>query len=337
MYTRSLALLPLALTACVSTYASKGPLAFEDVRYTNPDGLAWPERRQSLPELAKKHGMAEAPTVTYVDLNPSAEKTLVFIHGLGSYLKFWRYQLSHFAGLGYRVIAADMVGYGKSDKPADFPYTMPAMADAYAELLSARGVETFTLVGHSMGGQTALSFAIARPGQARGLVLVSPAGFEKFSRRDRLWFTKVFSTALVKSVDEEGLWSSIRYNNFSRWRSDYAWLVEERARVRATSEFDAYAYANVRSVQGLLETDYTRDNLDRIRAVTLIAFGHEDRLIPNRFMHGGPTEAIMAYGAERIDGAQLEGFDGCGHTLQIDCADAFNARLEAFLQEVLPL
>lgn len=334
-WTPTLLLTPvLALAACVPTFSGQGPLAFEDVPYNAPSGEVWPERTLALPKLAETHGMAAAPVITYVDLNPTGTRTLVFIHGLGSYLKFWRHQLNHFAALGYRVIAADMVGFGKSDKPADFPYTMPAMADAYAELLAARGIGDFALVGHSMGGQTALAYAIARPGAARALALVSPAGFEKFSRRDRLWFTQIFSSALVKSVDEEGLWSSIRYNNFSRWRPEYAWLIEERARVRLTADFDAYAYANVRSVHGLLETDYIRDNLHRIQAPTLIAFGHEDRLIPNRFMHGGPTSAIMSYGAANIAEARLEGFEGCGHTLQIDCADGLNARLAGFLQDV---
>lgn len=320
--------------SCASGYTASGPLSFEEVPYTATDGRVWPERKVKLKKVRAAFGMAQAPVITYVDLNPEADKALVFIHGLGSYLKFWRYQLDHFAAQGYRVIAADMVGFGKSDKPADFPWTMSAMAEVYRELLEAISVDGFVLVGHSMGGHTALAYAIAYPGTARGLVLVSPAGFERFSPRDRLWFKKVFTTTLVKSVDEEGLWNSVRYNNFSRWSPDYEWLIEERARVRLARDFDAYAYANVRSVYGLLETDYTRDNLGRIEAPTLIVFGHEDRLIPNRFMHGGSTEDIMRFGAEGIDRAELIGLHGCGHTVQIDCSGPVNEALSRWLGEL---
>ena len=321
----------VAATSCGPHYQAKGPMRFEEVPYTSEDGRPWPERKATLLGVAQQFGLARPPVVTYVDLNPSAEKTLVFIHGLGSSLKFWRHQLDHFAERGFRVLAADMIGYGKSDKPADFPYTMPAMAEVYRELLGQLEVNEFVLIGHSMGGQTAMAYAIAHPEEVKTMVLVSPAGFERFSPRDRRWFTSVFTTTLVKAASEDDLYGSIRYNNFSRWQDRDAWLIEERARVALTPEFDAYAYANVRSVHGLLETDYIRSNLGRIRARTLIAYGTDDRLIPNRFMHGGTTGEIMEFGAAGIEGAEVARFPGCGHTLQIDCETALNGALERFL------
>jgi pimeloyl-ACP methyl ester carboxylesterase len=333
MYRIAAIVLASALSGCASGYMAQGPLPFDEVPYTSPSGEPWPEKQMTLDGVQALFRMQTAPTVTYVELNPSAPRTLVFVHGLGSYLKFWRHQLSAFAEKGYRVIAADMIGYGKSDKPADFPYTMPAMAEVYREILREKGIEDFVLVGHSMGGQTALAYAIDHPGEAEALALVSPAGFEKFSPRDRRWFRSVFTTTLVKAVDEEGLYGSIRYNNFMNWEAEDAWLIEERARVALTPEFDAYAYANVRSVRGLLQTDFTRENLDRIEAPTLIVYGTGDRLIPNRFMHGGPTRDVMVYGAEHIEDAQLVELEGCGHTLQMDCEARFNEVLDAFLAD----
>jgi pimeloyl-ACP methyl ester carboxylesterase len=331
----SLLSLGLVLTACGQmqpTYADRDTLQFADVPYTRVDGTAWPVQRVSLAAINARFGLPGDTAISYVELNPKAEQTVVFVHGLGSNLKFWRYQIDAFAKAGYRVIAADMLGYGKSSKPAGFSYSMPDMAEVLHALLLAREVKKPILVGHSMGGQVAMSLAIARPEFAKKLVLTSPAGFEKFSAREKAWFARVFSVAFVKSADETAIWGTVRRANFYRWRTDYRWLVEERVRVRGADEFDAYAYANVRSVRGLLDTEYTRENVKRITTPTLIIFGTQDRLIPNRFMHGGSTRDVMQFGARRIKDSTLVELERCGHTVQMDCHTEYTAAVLDFIR-----
>jgi pimeloyl-ACP methyl ester carboxylesterase len=326
-----LALAGLA-TGCAASYAARAPLSFQDFEYASPEGRPWPLARLALEETAARYQLARAPEVAYVELNPEGERTLVFIHGLGSYLKFWRYQLDTFAAQGYRVLAVDLPGYGKSDKPGTFPYTMEAMGDVVRELVRKTGARRPVLVGHSMGGQTALSYAIRYPEELSALVLTSPAGFEHFSRREKAWFKRVFSTTLVKSTPEYGVWGSVRQNNFERWRPELEWLIEERMRVVKSPEFDAYAYANVRTVEGLTKNDFVRESLDRVAVPTLIIFGEDDRLIPNPFLHGGEARDIMAYGHANIRGSKLVGLAGCGHTVQMDCPQEYNEQVLAFLQ-----
>jgi pimeloyl-ACP methyl ester carboxylesterase len=329
------ALLSLGLSACIQAHAGSPPLEFKDLKYTSAKDADWPGGALALPEVAKVYGLATVPEVAYVELNPGGKETVVFIHGLGSYLKFWRYQLDAFAEAGYHVIALDMVGYGKSSKPSTFPYTMEAMADVVRELKNSLGVDKPILVGHSMGGQTALSYAIRYPDELKALVLTSPAGFEKFSRREKEWFSAAFSVAFVKSTPEEGIWGSVRKGNFYRWRDELNWLIEERVRLSTAKEFDAYAYAQVKSVHGLTHTEFTRASLDKITAPTIIVFGHQDRLIPNPFLHGGPTAEIMAYGHQGIKGSQLVGLERCGHTVQADCPSEYNEAVLGFLKRRL--
>ncbi|HZI05693.1 MAG TPA: alpha/beta hydrolase, partial [Archangium sp.] len=204
MKTRALGLLALVAlsTGCATSYKARPPLSFQDFDYSSLDGKPWPLQRAALPETAATHRLASVPEVAYVELNPEGARTVLFIHGLGSYLKFWRYQLDAFAAQGYRVIAVDLPGYGKSDKPASFPYTMEAMGDAVHEFAQKLGVRQPILVGHSMGGQTSLSYALRYPEDVKAIVLTSPAGFEKFSAREKAWFKRSFSTALIKSSPE---------------------------------------------------------------------------------------------------------------------------------------
>ena len=319
-------------TACAASHASKPALQYSELSYESPKGEAWPEHYLKVPKTTAQYGLRDDTSVCYVELNPSSKTTLVFLHGLGSYLKFWRYQLDDFAAKGYRVVAIDMIGYGKSDKPGSFPYSTEAMANVVHEVLKALSVEDPVLVGHSMGGQVALSYAIRYPTDLKGLVLTAPAGFEKFSDKEKAWFNSVFSTALIKGSSEQVIWRSIRRNNFFRWKSDYEWLIEERVRTAKTADFDRYAYANVKSVQGLANNDFVRNNLDKVSVPTLIIHGDKDRLIPNPYMHPGTNP--FADGHAKIRGSSLVTLEDCGHTVQMDCSAAYNEKVKSFLEDV---
>jgi pimeloyl-ACP methyl ester carboxylesterase len=321
-------------TACMTTYSAAPPLEFEDLPYESIDGRPWPLKEISLPGIAQKYSLPREPSLVYVELNPEGQNTLIFLHGLGSYLKFWRYQLDQFADDGFRVLAFDMLGYGKSDKPGTFPYTTEAMAEVVQEALFQLDIERPVIVGHSMGGQVAMSFAISHPDSLAALVLTAPAGFEHFSPKEVAWFDSVFSKSLIKGANEENIWASVRRNNFARWKKEDEWLIEERVRLAGGRDFDAYATANVKSVHGLARNSFVRENLAHIRVPTLIVYGTFDRLIPNPFLHGGDTAKLMKEGGSKIDGAELVELERCGHMVQMDCPNEYNRAVLTFLSDV---
>jgi pimeloyl-ACP methyl ester carboxylesterase len=329
-------LLLLALLAsCGPRYAARPPLPFERFPYVSLRGEPWPEKTLVVETAAVQLGLARAPRLTYVELNPDAPRSVLLIHGLGSYLKFWRHQIDELAGKGYRVVALDLPGYGKSEKPGTFPYTMEAFALVVSDVIAQLGLERPVVFGHSMGGHIAMTLALLQPDSVGGLVLTSPAGFEKFSPRERAWFEAVVRSELFIAATEEDIWNSVRAANFARWRDELEWLVEERVRVRRTPAFPAYAWANVLSVRGLTRTELTRQNLGAIAVPTIILYGSDDQLIPNPFMHGGRTRAIMEHG-RAIPGARLVELRGCGHTVQLDCPVEYNAAVAAFLGTTAP-
>lgn len=321
---------------CVKRYGDATALKFDDLPYESVDGKAWPLKSVTLEGAAARHKLSKAPKLSYVELNESGAQTVVFLHGLGSYLKFWRAQLDATAALGYRVIAIDQLGFGKSEKPAQFPYTTESFAENVDELLTILKIDRAVLVGHSMGGQTALATAIRFPERVTALVLTSPAGFETFTRREQKWFKNVYSRTLVKDADEEAIWGAIRFQNFQHWSSEHEWLVEERVRLAKNDTFDQYAYAQVRSVEGLAKNDFVRESLNLVKAPTVIVFGTADRLIPNAFLHGGFTKDTMRIGNEKIAGSELVALKGCGHTVQLDCSKDFNDALFSFLKAKAP-
>jgi pimeloyl-ACP methyl ester carboxylesterase len=79
-------------------------------------------------------------------------KPVVFVHGLGDSKKSFREAFGREEFRSFTLLAADLVGFGDSDKPAGFSYSMKDQAEILRKVIDCFGVERFHLVAHSMGG-----------------------------------------------------------------------------------------------------------------------------------------------------------------------------------------
>ncbi|MBU1662289.1 MAG: alpha/beta fold hydrolase [Chloroflexi bacterium] len=111
-----------------------------------------------------------------IDIAPDhPQRTIVFIHGYGGQATQWQYQLCDFS-VQNRVIALDLRGHGRSDKPAG-PYHMAQIQTDLENALDVLGVAgKFVLVGHSFGGAVAAEYAAAHPNRIEKLVLIATTG-----------------------------------------------------------------------------------------------------------------------------------------------------------------
>lgn len=101
-------------------------------------------------------------------------EALLLIHGMAASSQVWRAILPQLAKK-YRVIAPDLLGHGQSSKPRT-DYSLGAFAVGLRDLLDELGVESATVVGHSLGGGIAMQFLYQHPDYCRRLVLISSGG-----------------------------------------------------------------------------------------------------------------------------------------------------------------
>ncbi|MGB9307351.1 MAG: alpha/beta fold hydrolase [Mycobacterium sp.] len=102
---------------------------------------------------------------------------ILLIHGIGDNSTTWNGIQAKLAQR-FTVIAPDLLGHGKSDKPrAD--YSCAAYANGMRDLLSVLDIERVTIVGHSLGGGVAMQFAYQFPQLVERLILVSAGGVTK--------------------------------------------------------------------------------------------------------------------------------------------------------------
>lgn len=101
---------------------------------------------------------------------------LVFLHGLGASCAVYNTRTAVDPALaGRHVLMIDFLGFGISDRPFGFGYTVRDHADSIARALDALGLSGVDLVGHSMGGAIALALAMRRPDLVGRLVLAEPS------------------------------------------------------------------------------------------------------------------------------------------------------------------
>src|SRR6202034_1867997 len=103
-----------------------------------------------------------------------AGHALLLIHGMAGSSATWRAIVPQLAKK-YRVIAPDLLGHGQSSKPRT-DYSLGAFAVGLRDLLDDLGVESATVVGHSLGGGIAMQFLYQHPDYCRRLVLISSGG-----------------------------------------------------------------------------------------------------------------------------------------------------------------
>lgn len=107
----------------------------------------------------------------------SGDVGVVMLHGWAASAYSFRHELELLPALGAHCLAVDLRGFGLSDKPtARDTYTLDAYVADLDAVLDEVASPRVVLMGHSMGGGIALTYALSRPDRVRGLVLLSPTG-----------------------------------------------------------------------------------------------------------------------------------------------------------------
>lgn len=99
---------------------------------------------------------------------------VLLVHGWCCDHTYFTPQFEHFAALGHRVIAVDLRGHGRSDKPEQ-PYTMQVFAEDLMWVCDRLDLGTPIVIGHSMGGIVAFDLAVRRPSRLAAVVMLDAA------------------------------------------------------------------------------------------------------------------------------------------------------------------
>jgi len=258
----------------------------------------------------------------------SAGTPVVMLHGGGPGASAWSNfgrNLPVFAAR-FRSLMIDQPGFGSSAKPPVTGHYFTFAADALASLLDKLGIGQVHLIGNSLGGGTAVRFALRFPGRAGRLVLMGPGGLSLnvFAPDPTEGVKRLMEFAAPPGPSREKMAAFLRTMvHDQRLVTDE--LVEERYVTASTPEaiaamasMGASFYDPAHAEEGLLWRE-----VHRLRHEALLIWGREDRVNP---LDG----ALVAL--KLIRRAQLHVFGGCGHWAQLEKFDEFNRLAIDFLE-----
>lgn len=262
---------------------------------------------------------------------PSSSPPVVLIHGLGSSSLSWTRTMAELSSFT-ECIAIDLPGFGMSDKNG-IEIGMRAFGDTVCALLDELGIEEAVWGGHSMGGQVVLSQAIRDPSRMNRLVLIAPAGLERFSLLHARWMEALVSPGFVRRQGAAQIESNVRLS-FHKFPEEAKLFVDARLAIaQDRQELVGFARACSAAVRAMLR-EPVFDDLATVDLKTLIVFGENDRLIPNPVLHRSLRPAdIGAVGREKIAKSRLVMVPEAGHMVHFEKADLVNAEISAFLAE----
>lgn len=239
---------------------------------------------------------------------------VLLVQGLGADKHGWDLQRLALAR-GYRTIAFDNRGAGRSDKPRG-SYTLLQMATDATAVLDAARVPTAHVVGASLGGAISQVLTVMYPERVRSLTLACTSCSNPPWRKELLesWVDFALTKGMRAMTGQAARWV-IGPRSFRRLSPTFGWL--------GPLAFGLPPHAFAAQVEAVLAADDDLSvHLQQITAPTLVMVGNQDILTPR-----GDSEELV----ELIPTAELAVISGAAHGFMVEHFATFNRVLLEFL------
>ena len=318
----------------VLTLISQG-FAESPVKYNKElDGFKYPFEVNTF----KFNSQNQDLKMRYMDIGEKdAQKVIVLLHGKNFSGYYWERVAKDLLKKNYRVIIPDQIGFGKSSKPDYYQYSFGQLALNTKILLDDLKTEKLDLVGHSMGGMLATTFAVNYPKSVSKLILINPIGLEDYGKyvefKDVNFFYK---RELVKTLDKARNYQKKNYYD-GKWSSEYEKLLIPLKGMLAGEDWKIVAWNNALTY-GPIFSENIVDRFSQVTSKTFLIIGTRDKTGPGRgWLKEGVTIKLGEYkklgvsANNLIKGSKLFELDGLGHMPQYE---NYNVFINSFYEAV---
>jgi pimeloyl-ACP methyl ester carboxylesterase len=284
----------------------------------------------------------ESLEMAYMDESPTAEPrgVVLLLHGKNFSGAYWERTMAHLLAQGWRVIAPDQVGFGKSSKPTNIEYSFEMMATLTKLLLDEVGVKSANVVGHSMGGMLATRFALTYPESTEKLVMVNPIGLEDWHQKGvpMISLQDWESGESKRSLESIKTYMSNAYFD-GNWKPEYDSLLDIQG---------GWAVGPDRELMGkvgaltsvMVFTQPVVHDFPKIQVPALLIIGQRDKTAIGKAL--APPEVASTLGnypelgraaAAAIPNASLVEIEAVGHVPQLEAWETYIGALDGFLAQ----
>jgi pimeloyl-ACP methyl ester carboxylesterase len=315
----------IALTATVVAIAA--PAAAQEPPPTPP--ADWGPMSINLEDVPYPHPVSSMSftlegqdvRMAYMDVAPLGTpngKNVILLHGMNFFAEAWTSTIAILRKEGYRVVAIDQIGYGRSSKPI-LHYSISTHASNTKRLLDHLDIKVTDIVTHSMGGMVGSRFAASYPAMVRNLAMINQIGLTD-ARSTRPWreTAEVYKSALARDYPEIVKGMRAYYVN---WKPEYMKYVKIHFGWTKSGDWPRMAMVRALQQQAIYADPVVYD-WPRITARTLVIGGEKD----------GPSFPEQAKRvADTVQNGQLYLIPGIGHNPQFESPDLLYPPLLKFL------
>ena len=305
------------------------------VKYTKElDGFAYPFDVHSYQFSSQNQNL----NMRYMDIgSKKSENVIVLLHGKNFSGYYWESVARDLVKHDYRVIIPDQIGFGKSSKPDYYQYSFGQLALNTKALLDSLNIKKYDLVGHSMGGMLAVTFATNYSSSLKKLILINPIGLEDYGRYAQFKDTNFFyQNELNLTADKAINYQKKNYYD-GKWSPKYEALLTPLKGWLAGDDWKIVAWNNALTY-GPIFSENIVARLPQITNDTVLIIGTRDTTGPGRaWLKDGVTRTLGDYKSlgkstqKLIKGSALIELDGLGHMPFYEDYDVF---IKAFMTAI---
>lgn len=266
---------------------------------------------------------------------PEKGPLVVLLHGFPEFWYGWRGHIESLAAAGYRVVAPDQRGYGRSDKPRRVrDYKIDTLAQDVVDLIDALGYEKASVVGHDWGAAVAWWTALKHPNRVDRMVALNvphPAVMRKYvlgnpEQLKRSWYMFFFQLPRVPERVFMRDGGATQFNNLVKASAPGAFTRDDESRY-----LDAWAQPG--AMQSMMNwyraaIRYNAKGLGselQVRVPALVLWGEKDEVL---------LASMARESLDYCDDGALRYFPRAGHFVQHDAREEVLAELLSFLPRV---
>lgn len=245
--------------------------------------------------------------ICYYDIGSGP--TLVLVHGLGGDADQWAFCFEALAA-EHRVVALELLGFGRSDKP-NISYRIAGFVEVLDAFLQALGISHASLLGHSLGGWIAAVFALRFPDRIDKLVLNDACGMDSGAIKPPADLN-ISTRANLRAMLE-----SMFYNK--------SLVTDSLVDLAYSLHLERDDAPTVRSVlECFAQPDEKLDHhISNLKPPTLLLWGEQDAVTPL---------SLARHFEKLISGSRLEIIPNCGHFPALETPAEFTRRILQFLR-----
>lgn len=282
------------------------------------------------------HSQNKTLKMRYMDIgDKKAQKTIVLLHGKNFSGYYWERVANDLLKRNYRVVIPDQIGFGKSSKPDYYQYSFGQFSLNTKLLLDSLNIKKADIVGHSMGGMLATTFAANYATTVNKLILINPIGLEDYGKYTEFKDTDFFyKNELSKTLDKARDYQIKNYYD-GKWSNEYEKLLIPLKGMLAGNDWKTVAWNNALTY-GPIFSENIVDRFSQIKNETILIIGTRDQTGPGRgWLKAGETRKLGDFKQlgidtqKRIKGSRLIELEGLGHMPHFENYDAF---IKAFHQ-----